>query len=241
MRNTYRVIMVSIIMVVLSGCMYPNSQLEKNQTPNQAQLDMVQSAVDDYRERTNGLVPIRTKPNETPIFEKYLIDFTMLKEKGSIAELPGNAYENGGYYQYALLYPDTDAFVKLIDLRITEELRSVNLRINTYRNQNLYPPFGEVIDKEAGLFTIDHEKLKLDARPTIKSPYSDNLLPIIMDTNGKTYIDYRIDLNNALKEYEHSYKEGDDIRYLLAENTPFLPAYSLPYTIKDGEPVFMVE
>src|SRR5699024_12802228 len=49
------------------------------------------------------------------------------------------------------------------------------------------------------------------------------------------YVDYRIDLNNALEDYEHHYEEGDDIRYLLAENTPFVPAYSLPYTIQDGE------
>lgn len=62
-----------------------------------------------------------------------------------------------------------------------------------------------------------------------------------MDTEGNIYIDYRIDLNNALKEYNSSYKEGEDIRFLLAENTPFLPVYSLPYTVKDNEPVFMTE
>ncbi len=61
-----------------------------------------------------------------------------------------------------------------------------------------------------------------------------------MDTKGNLYVDYRIDLNHALEEYKHDYQKGDDIRYLLAENTPFVPAYSLPYTIQDGEPVFQV-
>lgn len=82
MNHTYKIIaMMLLILLILSGCLYPSSQLEKNQTPNQAQLDMVQSALNDYQEKTNGLLPIRTKPNETPIFEKYIIDFNQLKNK----------------------------------------------------------------------------------------------------------------------------------------------------------------
>ena len=77
--------------------------------------------------------------------------------------------------------------------------------------------------------------------PNDVSPYSQKKLPIIMNENGELFIDYRIDLYEALQEYDHSYENGDDIRFILAENTPFLPAYSLPYTIEDGEPVFMYE
>lgn len=239
MKHTYKFVVLALVLFILSGCLYPSSQLEKNQIPNQAQLDMVQSAVDDYRERTNGLLPIRTKSNDTPIFEKYIIDFNLLKEQGSLAEVPGNAYENGGIYQYAIINPETNPEVKLIDLRTTEGLRGINVKINLYRDKNLYPPFGEVVGN--GLYTIDYEKLGLEHAPTINSPYSDAVLPIVMDSNGTTFIDYRIELNNALKEYDHSYQEGEDIRFLLAENTPFLPVYSLPYTIKDEEPVFMTE
>ncbi|WP_042145682.1 hypothetical protein [Paucisalibacillus sp. EB02] len=239
MRHTYILIAITSLLLLLSGCAYPSSELKKNQTPNQAQLDMVQSAIEDYQERTSGLLPIRTKPNETPIFEKYLIDFNLLKEQGSLTEIPGNAYENGGIYQYAILNPETNPQVKIIDLRITDELRSVLLRINTYRDKNLYPPYGEKVGTD--VFTVDYEKIGLDSPPVVESPYSDALLPIVMDSKGSIYVDYRIDLNNALKEYDHSFKEGDDIRYLLAEHTPFLPAYSLPITIKDNEPVFLVE
>jgi hypothetical protein len=239
MRHTYQFIALSILMFILSGCLYPNNELDKNQTPNQSQLDIVQSAIDDYQERTGGLLPIRTKSNETPIFEKYLIDFTILKEQGSLAEIPGNSYENGGFYQYAILYPESDPQVKLIDLRITDELRSIILRINNYRNENLYPPFGDKVVKD--VYSVDYEKIGLENPPVIQSPYSDALLPVVMDSNGQVYVDYRIDLNYALKEYDHQFKEGDDIRYLLAEKTPFLPVYSLPYTIEDNEPVFMIQ
>src|SRR5699024_7925410 len=84
----------------------------------------------------------------------------------------------------------------------------------------------------------DYTKLGLKNPPKVVSPYSKENLPIIMDRDGELYIDYRIDLYNALNEYDHNYKNGDDIRYILAENTPFVPVYSLPYTVENGEPVF---
>ncbi|KKE79446.1 hypothetical protein DTX80_02540 [Bacilli bacterium] len=230
------VLLISIS--ILSGCLYPESEKSKNQEAYEDQLERIQQAVDDYREATDGLVPIRTKESDTPIFQKYLIDFNLLKERGFISEIPGNAFENGGKYQYALITPDDQPRVKLIDLTMTETIRSINIRINTYRDEHLYPPFGEVIAGD--VYSIDYKKIGLESTPTVESPYSKEQLPIVMDVNGKLYVDYRIDLNHALQKYEHNYKEGDDIRYILAENTPFLPAYSLPYTIKNDEPVFLI-
>lgn len=226
-----------MFVLLLSGCLYPESELEQNQVAHEDQLETVQTAVEQYKEDNQGRVPIRTKPSDTPIFEKYLIDFTELKESNTLAETPGNAYENGGLYQYTLITPEDNPRVRLIDLRMTENIRMVNVRLDAYRSENLYPPFGEKIGD--GLYTIDYEALGLDSRPTVVSPYSQENLPIIMDTNGALYVDYRIDLNQALNDYDHNYEEGDDIRYLLADHTPFVPAYSVPYTTENGEPVFM--
>ncbi len=226
-------------LLLLTGCLYPDSERAENQVPHDTQLETVQSAVDTYRENTNGLVPIRTKPSDTPIFEKYLIDFTILKDENAIAEIPGNAFENGGYYQYILIDPEENPTVKIIDLRVTEALRNINIRLDSFRQQNTYPAFGEKI--EDGIYLLDHEKLNLEEQPTVVSPYSKEKLPIIMDVHGNLYVDYRMDLQRALDEYEHDYEEGDDIRFLLTDNTPFAPAYALPYTIKDGEAVLMAE
>lgn len=240
LKGTYsRIFGLLLLSLLLSGCLYPQSELEQNQIPNEQQLQTVQQAVDNYKEEQQGLVPIKTKPNETPIFQKYLIDFSTLKETGYIAEIPGNAYENGGVYQYTLLSPEDDPRVKLIDLRITEAIRSVNVQLDFYRNEHIYPAYGEKITE--GVYTVDYEKLGLDSPPTVISPYSQENLPIIMDVDGNLYVDYSIDLNIALNEFDHDYTEGEDIRYLLAENTPFVPAYSLPYTIKNGEPAFLIE
>ncbi|WP_077299664.1 hypothetical protein [Virgibacillus pantothenticus] len=238
--TTYgKITIVILITILLSGCLYPDEQLSKNQVPNQDQLEAVQSAVEQYREQNGGLVPIRTKDSDTPIFQKYLLDFSKLKEANILTEIPGNAYENGGVYQYTLITPEDNPRVKLIDLRISEAIRSVNVKLDIYRDEHLYPPFKEEIAD--GIYTIDYEKLGLDATPTVVSPYSKENLPIIMDTDGKLYVDYRIDLNQALQEEEHNYEPGDDIRYVLADNTPFVPVYSLPYTVEKGEPVFLQE
>ncbi|RYG73656.1 hypothetical protein EU245_05815 [Lentibacillus lipolyticus] len=239
MNHTYQRLVCLLLMVtLLSGCLYPQSEMSKNSTPNELQLKKVQTAVDQYREETQGLVPIKTKASDTPIFRKYLVDFQSLKERNLLSEIPETAYENGGLYQYTIITPEKDPRVKLIDLRIADAIRQITIKLQAYRNEHIYPPFGNEISE--GIFQIDYEKLGLDKRPYVKSPYSQENLPIVMDTKGDLYVDYRIDLNRALDKYEHHYEQGDDIRYILAENGPFVPAYSLPYTIRNGEPVFQV-
>lgn len=228
-----------LLIAILSGCLYPKSELAKNKVPYEDQLQMVQNAVEKYRKDKGGLLPIKTKESDVPIYEKYLIDFSLLKEENYISEIPGNAFENGGFYQYTIINPEDNPQVKLIDLRMTEELRSINVKLDIYRSKNLYPPYGEQIDD--GIYKLNYEKLGLKEEPAITSPFSQVSLPVIMNTDGELYIDYRIDLNKALEEYDHEYREGDDIRHILAENTPFVPAYSLPYTIKNNEPTFLNE
>ncbi|MGM8211627.1 hypothetical protein ACLIBH_02420 [Virgibacillus sp. W0430] len=237
MKYTYKILFIILIAILMTGCLYPDNELAKNQTPNEDQLEMVQAAIEQFRSETGGLLPIKTKPNETPIFEKYIVDFNMLKDRNILTEIPGNAYENGGVYQYTLITPESNPRVKLIDLRNTEVIRKINVKLEIYRSKNIYPPYGRKV--EEGIFTIDFDKLGFSHELHAVSPYSRQNLPIVMDTDGQIYIDYRIDLRKALDEFSSNYKEGDDIRYLLAENTPFVPVYSLPYTIVDGEPTFL--
>src|SRR5690606_26642624 len=184
---------------------------------------MVQTAVLQYVEETNGLVPIKTKSNDVDIYEKYLVDFSLLKEHQLLSEIPGTAYENGGVYQYTLVTPEEDPRVKLIDLRMTEEIRSVNVKLDIYRSKNIYPPFGEQI--APNIYKLNYEKLGYKSEPYVVSPYSNQNLPLVIDTDGKIYIDYRIDLKQALEEFDHTYETGDDIRPILEDHYPFVPAY----------------
>jgi len=230
---------ICIIPFLLAGCLYPDKELAKNKIPPKVQLETVQRAVDAYREDTKGLLPIKTKPEDTPIYEQHLIDFQPLKERGLIDQIPGSAFENGGFYQYAILNPDRKPTVKVIDLRMAEKLRTVQARLQTYRQMNTYPPFGKPITST--LYELDYKKLKLKQRPTVESPYSHKQLPIIMDTDGKLYVDYRIDFYELIQKQPEKTKVAVDLRELLAANSPVLPAYSMRAIDVNGEPEYQTD
>lgn len=236
MKNKVQFILICIIPFLLAGCMYPDKELAKNKVPPQVQLETVQNAVNAYRKDTNGLLPIKTKPADTPIYEQHLIDFGPLKQRGLIDQIPGSAFENGGYYQYSIIDPDHKATVKVIDLRMSEKLRTVQARLQTYRQINTYPPFGKPI--QGDLYELDYKKLKMNERPSVESPYSHKRLPIIMDTDGKLYVDYRIDFYELIQEKPKEAKEAADLRELLTEDSPVVPAYSMRAVAVDGEPEY---
>src|SRR5699024_10292776 len=123
-----------------------------------------------------------TKENYTSVFEKYPLDFQLLREQHLIAELPGNAFENGGIYQYVLITPEEDPRVKLIDIHMADILQKLHVKIDAYRTKEIYPPFGTEI--EEGIFKVNYERLSLDREPYVTSPYSHKNLPIIMNTDG---------------------------------------------------------
>src|SRR5699024_393625 len=121
-------------------------------------------------------------------------------------------------------------------LRVTEKIREVNVKLDIYRQKHLYPPFGEQIADD--IYRLNYEKLGLKEEPLVVSPFSQQHLPLLMTTDGELIVDYRIDLQMALEQFEVDVEEGDDIRFILEENYPFVPAYSVPYTVENGEPVF---
>lgn len=223
------------MLFILSGCMFPKEELTKNKTPNADQLEQVQNAVDAYAEKTDGLVPIKTKDKDTPIFQKYLIDFSLLKENQVLTETPGNAFENGGVFQYTIIDPENNPQVKLFDLRMTDTIRSINVKLDIYQSKHMHPPFDEEVGED--VYTLNYKKLGFSSEPTVKSPYSRENLPILINSDGQLHVDYRSDLQKALREFDNDYKPGEDIRYIIPDNTPFVPAYSLPTTIDDDNEV----
>ncbi|WLV23449.1 hypothetical protein QR721_07210 [Aciduricibacillus chroicocephali] len=239
MKKIIRLLTICLIPLLLTGCLYPDKELAKNKIPPKVQLENVQNAVNAYREETKGLLPIKTKPADTPIYEQHLIDFQPLKERGLIDQIPGSAFENGGFYQYAILDPDENPTVKVIDLRMAEKLRTVQARLQTYRQIHTYPPFGKPIS--GTLYELDYKKLKLKQMPTVESPYSHKKLPIIMDIDGNLYVDYRIDFYELIKEKPEKSKDATDLRELLTAHSPVLPAYSVRAIDVDGEPEYKTD
>ncbi|RFU68504.1 hypothetical protein D0469_12260 [Peribacillus saganii] len=226
------------IIFLLSGCLYPEKNLSENQIPYKDQIQAVQTAVDQFREDGGGILPIKTKDAETPIYHKYVIDFNKLTSK-YMAEPPGNAYEMGGVFQYVLTDVEKNPTVKLFDIRISEAIQDLNTRLTIYRQNNGYPPYKEQLSKE--VFTLDYKKLGLKEEPTVVSPFTGRELHFVIYTpDAQLYVDYTPDLMKALQDRGEGVKTGDDIRRLLVDRSEFVPVHSLSYTIdKQKKPVFM--
>lgn len=226
---------VAIISVLLSGCMYPQDEMESKQRPYEDQLETVQKAVDTYREQSQGLLPIKTRDMDIDQYIKYPIDFTKIVP--SLTEkIPSNAYEQGGIYQYVLMDVEENPTVKLVDLRVAERIRELILR----KTVNGVLPFKDPVQEGANVYEVDFEKMGLKEPLTVESPYSDAHLPLVVGGDGNFYIDYSIDLNRIMEKEKPDVKQGEDIRYLLSDKHPILPAYSLPYTVNENnEPIFM--
>ncbi len=220
---------------MLVGCMYPRENMKRNEVPYEDQLQMVQKAVDIYKEQNNGLLPIKTRDMNTPLYQKYPIDFQKIAPR-YIPEAPGNAYESGGVYQYVLVDVETNPMVKLIDVRMAEKIRDITLKLRMYRDEHEYPPYKKVIAD--GVYELDFKKMGYKDVPQVTSPYSGKGLPLVINEKGQIFVDYRMDLYEMLQKNKGTAKEGDDIRNMLFKDSPFVPAYSLPYTVKDGEPIF---
>jgi hypothetical protein len=228
-------LLVIVSASLLTGCLYPAEELQKNQIPYEEQLTAVQTGIEKYQSANGGILPIKTKDQDTPIYIKYPIDFTKLKPQ-FLAEVPGNSYENGGIFQYVLIDVEENPTVKIFDLRIAEKIREINIRIRSAG----YPPFKESVADN--VYTLDYSKIGYEEEPYVVSPYSNQNLPLLINGAGEIFVDYRNDLNRLLQENDYDFEKGDDIRPILTEDSPFVPAYSPPYTInEDNEPVFMMK
>lgn len=229
-------IVLFIIMIpFLTGCLYPEEKKAENQIPYEEQIASVQSAVDQYKEMSNGLLPIKTRDADTPIYIKYPIEFSKLTPQ-YIASTPGNAYESGGVFQYVLIDVEENPTVKIFDLRIAEKIREIKIRIKSQG----YPPFKETIGDN--IYSLDYKQLGYDSEPYIVSPYTNKNLPLVISGNGEIYVDYISDLYLTIKENGKTYKPGEEIIGILAENSSFVPAYSLSYTVdENNEPIYMAK
>ncbi|MET3696123.1 hypothetical protein SAMN05877753_102344 [Bacillus oleivorans] len=227
---------IIVLASFLSGCLYPDSERSQNQIPYIDQLESVQNAIDQFQADQGGLLPIKTKEGDTPIYQKYLVDFGKLVPK-YMPEPPGNSFENGGVYQYVLVNVEKDPTVKVFDLRISEQINEIALKIRV----NGYPPYKEAL--AYNVYSLDFSKIGYREAPTVKSPYTGIELPFVINGQGELFVDYRTDLYKALKEHSHHLNPGEDIRSILLDSSVFVPAYSLPYTIdaNSDEPIFMTE
>ena len=228
-------LLVCFIIVLLSGCIYPEAEKVQNQTPYEVQVQTVQAAINQFQKDNDGILPIKNSVETTPKYQKYVIDFKRIVPE-YMAEPPSNAFESGGVFQYVIVFYENVPIVKIFDLRIAEKLSELKLRVNVQG----YPPFKEKIVND--VYTLDYKKLGYAEEPFVVSPFTNRNLSFVINGNAEIFVDYRIDLYEALKkQMRNKYQKGEDIRDLLLEDSLFVPVYSLPYTFDENtnEPVFL--
>ncbi|RKP57067.1 hypothetical protein D7Z26_03525 [Cohnella endophytica] len=222
-----------IVMLTLSGCLYPSDQTPGNDVSARQAVLTVQDAIDRYQAQT-GLLPIQNASESIPLYEKYKIDFGKLKRMGFIGQVPSAAFENGGSYQFLIIDEETKPQVKLLDLAIYQTVGGVQKKVDEYRvahgdrnpaGDELYPGFP----------SVDFSKLGISS-PDVMSMYSHQALNLMLDSQGRVLVDYGIDIATAVNKSNAQPKADEDMRRVLIEQSYYVPVRSPVYHWVDGEP-----
>ncbi|MFC8687586.1 hypothetical protein [Brevibacillus porteri] len=231
-RKSFKlVISLTILSSLLSGCLYPDERRAENQIPSTFFVEATQKAIEQFQKDT-AVLPIVTKPLDTPIFEKYEIDFRKMIPK-YMPDVPGNAFEKGGVYKYVLIDVDTKPTVKLIHLTAVSTVADVQSEVDRYKGH--FEKLPVLADLGNGYYSIDHDRLGLKAWQ-VPSTMGTYLLPLVMNAEGQVGIDYAADIAQMLRDTKVTVPEKTDPRYVLARNSMFVPAKSFPYEMVDGDP-----
>ncbi len=234
-------VLIAVMTALLSGCLYPKDQLEQNKMPPKDAILSVQAVVDQYQKDTGGLLPIENSKPDTPVYEKYRIDFDKLQRMNYISEVPATAFEKGGSYYYLIINEETDPTVKLMNLVIYQQLNDIQASVKSYSDthegklpagKSVYPDFTSIDYKGLGI-----------KEPVLSSVFSGQTLSTIMDAKGGVYLDYGIDIMQALQKLDSGKMpaEKQDLRTLLVDQSDLVPVKSPIYRLRNGEPQAMLK
>lgn len=229
-------IVMSIITVMLTGCLYSSKQGQEPQVSYRESVDRIQKAIEQFQDE-QSILPIITAGEETPRYEKFRIDLDKLSKMGYIDEIPATAFEKGGSAYFLLLDEEVDPTVKVMDLMTVQKVNDVQRQVNSYRNANDGElPIQGHIETYPGLFTVDLKKAKAESY-ALQSIFSGQEQSYLVDHVGRVYVDYAFDIMQAIEKSGVSASDYVDLRALLVEQSYFVPVKSLPYQWVDEVPV----
>jgi hypothetical protein len=219
--------------VALTGCLYPKDQLAQNRMPPRDAVRIVQGAVDDYRKDT-GLLPIKNADADTPRYEKYVVDLAKLMRTGYLSDLPAAAFEKGGRYYFLVLNEETEPTVRLLDIAVLQQLNDLQARVAEYAaSHGGALPVGEPV--YPSFAALDFDKLG-GRKPDIRSVFSGHPIHVLVHDGGEVFADYGIDIRRLVERSGAAPDPDEDLRALLARETPFVPVKSPVYRWIEGDP-----
>jgi hypothetical protein len=216
----------------LTGCLYPDSLRGENQGTGAEYVAIVQAAIDQYV-AANGVLPIKNSTLDTPIYEKYAIDFAKLLNTPYLSMVPSNAFEKGGTNLYVLVDVETKPLVRLLDLRAAQTVNDVQRKAEEYRRSTGVYPLGQPV--AAGWHSIDYDKLNI-APVQVKSVFSGRYLTLLINRSGQVVIDYGPDLMTLIRDKALEPSADKDLRALLVEYSLYVPVKSAAYYWRNDEP-----
>lgn len=222
--------------VLLSGCMYSKEQRQEQGVSYRESVDRIQRAMNQFQVE-EGILPIITAGEETPRYEKFVIDLDKLHKKGYIDEIPTTAFEKGGSAYFLVIDEENDPQVKVMDLVTMQKVNDVQRLVNNFRtSHDSKLPTADESETYPALYTVDLEQIKgEDYR--LRSVFSGETLPYLMDNKGTVSVDYAFDIMQAINKSDVIPMSDEDLRTILVKQSYFVPVKSLPYLWIHNEPI----
>ncbi|WP_085523541.1 hypothetical protein [Tuberibacillus sp. Marseille-P3662] len=237
MKRIIKYILTMTLIFALTGCVDPESNQSQTHKAYQTDINTVEAAVRAFKEAKIGL-PIENFNEDTPKYLRYKIDFNRLVPD-YLPKPPANAYQKGGYFQYVIVHPEQEPQVKVLDVAIYNQVKRIQKKVDRFRARHGYAPLADMITP--GRYKINFEQLGYDSPPKVTSPYSGQPLGFVLNNDSQVFINYLPDIYQTLNNTDKTYKPGEDLRQVLVQNSPYVPVKSLPYTLKNGDIVFLIK
>ncbi|MDR0270298.1 MAG: hypothetical protein LBJ26_19690 [Paenibacillus sp.] len=233
-RKAAAAIMVALLAVSLTGCLYPGEKKNETRVSYRESVKRIQMAIDDYQ-KDSGLLPILNADQSIPKYEKFRIDMDLLQKRGFIDEIPSTAFEKGGSAYFLILDEETNPTVKVMDLVTVQKINDVQRAVNQYKSaHNGKLPAGEEVFP--GIHTVD-PALANTNNIILKSVYSGQDMNFIMDQAGVVYADYAFDIMQLIDKEGLKPTEEEDLREELVKASDYVPVKSLSYKWSGDAPV----
>lgn len=225
---------VALISLLLSGCLYPQTDSSTSSIVSKESMRNVQAAIDQYL-NDKGILPIHNSDASVDRYEKFRVNFDTLKKEGYVDVLPSSAFEGGGNYYFLILNEDTEPTVKAQSIYLIQKMIDVQQKVDTYKSKNGTLPIAEQVYE--GFYALDYKALDMKA-PELHSLYSGGISELLIAESGTVYINYASDIYQMMKQHpEAELSDEHDLRELLVMYSDYVPVNSAKYKLINDEPV----
>ncbi|MEI7024561.1 hypothetical protein [Paenibacillus sp. y28] len=234
--NRQAVVLTAVIMaLLLSGCMYPKELRKENAVALKESVLIVQTAIQQYQQQT-GVLPIKNFTESTPLYERYVIDFSKMIAKQTLSSIPATAYEKGGSAVFVLTNVEESPQVKLMDIASVQQINEVQKWVDDYRasRQGALPKGAQIAPS---FYSIDFKALGQESQQ-VRSLYFTQLNSLIINEAGQVFVDYGSDIAQLIQKKGMPAPNPDtDLRQLLVDDGLYVPVKSTAYHWQNDQPV----